>query len=178
MLNARVAWKYVMSFLKPDWILSDYPIRVRHFKIEPARSTGHRKPIAVEAAIINWWQMSGHGATEAEALSNLTANLNARKARGERFPRPGTGLPIEFSSTSRIEQHPELAAKFVEKILGLNYRECFISDESSLWDFHAQEDNQELHEKILRTYGVDVSDIEGAKLADIFKRLASKGISA
>src|SRR5262249_14838453 len=152
--NALVCWKYVTSFLKRDWTLADYPVRIRHFDIDPTKSYGRVKPVPVAAQIVNWGLMSGHGDTEAEALANLAENFDSRKAKGEPFPRPGRGLPIEFASTDRIGRHSRLAADFVEKILELNCSECFVSDESSLWHFHAQEDNRELHEKIVRIYGV------------------------
>lgn len=122
--------------------------------------------------------MSGGGQTETEALKNLSAKLEARKARGERLPRPGTGLPIEFAWTGRVDAHDRLAADFLERVLGLNSAECFISDESSLWDFHGEDDNALLYKRIVLLYGVDVSDIEGARLVDIFDRLSAHGVSA
>src|SRR5262245_44592457 len=122
--------------------------------------------------------MSGHGETEREALTDLEAKFKARKARGEAIPRPGTGLPIEFAMSIRVQRHERLARDFFQKVLGLNYGECFISNESSLWDFHDGEDNTELCAKIRTMYGVDVSDIEGGKLADIFDRLVSRGVSS
>ena len=74
----------------------------------------------------------------------------------------------------RVEAHHRLAADFVKRVFGLDIADCFISDESSLWDFHADEDNTLLYNKIMLIYGVDVADIEGARLADIFDRLAAR----
>jgi hypothetical protein len=113
-----------------------------------------------------------------EAVENLRKVLAERKARGQRLARPGTGLPIEFAPTYRIDEHPDLARDFFRRIVNLNYDECFISNESSLWDFHLGETNDHLNEKILLTYGVDVSDIESGNLAAIFERLVSRGASA
>ncbi len=48
---------------------------------------------------------------------------------------------------------------------------AFISDESSLWDFHGELSNAELQERINDVYGVDVSDIESGNVADILKRI-------
>jgi hypothetical protein len=48
-----------------------------------------------------------------------------------------------------------------------------ISDQSSLWDFHSEETNNALIEKISQVYGVDVSDIESAKLCEILERIAA-----
>jgi hypothetical protein len=176
-ITPSVVWKYVRSFLKQEWSAGDYPIRIRHPDSSNADHPARWKPVRVNAAVINWWQMSGDGETEAEAVKDLATKLEARKARGERLPRPGTGLPIEFAASGRVEAHQRLAADFVKRVLGLDIGDCFISDESSLWDFHADEDNTLLYNKIMLIYGVDVSGIEHAKLADIFDRLAARGVS-
>jgi len=42
-----------------------------------------------------------------------------------------------------------------------------------LWDFHSDETNDFLYSKIKETYGVDVSDIESAKLCEILERIAA-----
>ena len=178
MITLWVVWKYTCSFLKRSWSAEDYPVRVRQSDPAVAVDAGHWKPVRFDAAVINWWQMSGGGDTREEALRDLSAKLEARRARGERLPRPGTGLPIEFASTGRVEAHHRLAADFLQRVLGLDSAECFISDESSLWDFHGDDDNSLLYEKIVLLYGVDVSDIEGARLADIFDRLSAHGVSA
>jgi hypothetical protein len=49
----------------------------------------------------------------------------------------------------------------------------WISDESSLWDFHIEETNAQLVEKIDRIYGVDASDISNGNLAEDFDRIES-----
>jgi hypothetical protein len=48
---------------------------------------------------------------------------------------------------------------------------AWISDESSLWDFHEDETNESLTDKIRHIYGVDVSDISSGNLANIFDRI-------
>ena len=55
---------------------------------------------------------------------------------------------------------------------------AWISDESSLWDFHTDDTNEKLWAKILEVYGVDVSDIESARLSEILNRIAATGWSA
>jgi len=176
-ITLSVVWKYLCSFFKREWSAEDYPIRVRHLDSSAADHTARWKPFRVDAAVINWWQMSGGGETEADAVKDLATKLEAREARGERLPRPGTGLPIEFAARGRIEAHHRLAADFAKRVLGLDISDCFISNESSLWDFQADEDNTLLYNKIMLIYGVDVSDIENANLADIFDRLAARGVS-
>ena len=177
MITPNVVWKYLRSFFKHEWSVEDYPIRVNKFDIQPGAPGSRIKPVGAHATIVNWWQMSGVGDTEAAALLDLRANLEAHKATGKRLPRPGTGLPIEFTSSSRVEAHGRLAEDFLRRILGLNLAECFISDESSLWDFHDGGDNTQFYNKILLIYGVDVSDIEGARLCDIFDHLVAHGVS-
>ena len=72
--------------------------------------------------------------------------------------------------------HPELAEDFVRRVLGLDW--AWISDESSLWDFHTSETNELLCTKIMQVYGVDVSDIESGKLSEILDRIAATRASA
>lgn len=110
MITPSVVWKYLCSFFKQEWSAEDYPMRVRHLGSSAADHTARWKPVRVDAAVINWWQMSGGGETEAEAVKDLAIKLEARKARGERLPRPGTGLPIEFAASGRVEAHHRLAA--------------------------------------------------------------------
>jgi hypothetical protein len=60
----------------------------------------------------------------------------------------------------------------------MDYDDVWISDDSSLWDFEFGKSLDEVHEKILLTYGVDVSDIPDARLVLIFERLVSRGAAA
>jgi len=114
--------------------------------------------------------MSGHGNTKQEALAELRRRFEQYKAREKKLPRPGTKVPIEFADSRRVEQYPELAKDFFQEILGVEW--AWISDESSLGDFHGEETNDRFVEKIRRVYGVDVADISNGNLADIFERIA------
>jgi hypothetical protein len=58
----------------------------------------------------------------------------------------------------------------------LNLDWAFISDESSLWDFHEAKTNEALIARIKEVYGVDVSDIESAKLPEILERIAKETV--
>ena len=42
----------------------------------------------------------------------------------------------------RVNAHRDLADHFIQRVLGLE--DAWISDESSLWDFHTDETNQHL----------------------------------
>ena len=173
--KTRASWKYFLSLFKRDWEFSDYPISVRSQEIDPnyvgTRLTQHR----YSAQIVNWWVVSGSGDTEREALQELQKNFSTTKAEraksGKKLPRPGTHVEIEFASRERVDAHPALAEDFTRHVLNLDW--AWISDESSLWDFHSSDDNQALIAKINDVYGVDVSDIESARIWQILDRIAA-----
>ena len=115
--------------------------------------------------------MFGDGETEIEALEKLRENFESHKRTGKKLPRPGTRVPIEFAARDRLARHAKLQEDFVRRVLDIQW--AWISDESSLWDFHKDETNAQLVEKILTIYRVDVSDISSGNLADIFDRIES-----
>jgi hypothetical protein len=83
--------------------------------------------------------------------------------------RPGTNWPVEFASQEKVSADESFREDFIQKVLGLDW--AWISDESSLWDFHSEQTNELLLAKIREVYGVDVSDIESARLWEIFERI-------
>jgi hypothetical protein len=175
----RAGWKWFLSLFKKDWELSDYPIAIREHEIDPDYLGTRLKQHRYSAQIVNWWVVSGMGDTKGEAvqeLGKMFANMKASRAKDrKRLPRPGTHVPIEFASRERVDAHAALAEDFVRRVLNLDW--AYISDDSSLWDFHSSDDNQELIAKIGEVYGVDVSDIESAKLWQILDRIASSRVS-
>lgn len=168
----KVLIKHVLSFLKAAWDLEDYPIRIRYQKGQPSNSSGRFVTIPCIAQIINWWGMVGHGDTKEQAVSDLRNKFNSYKTKN-RLPRPGTKVPfkVEFASTNEIDQYDFIATDFFLKVLEMNFYDCFISDESSLWDFHSEDTNEHLYQKIFDIYEVDVSDIASVNLVEIFKRI-------
>jgi hypothetical protein len=110
----------------------------------------------------------------------LQINFRAIKARweeeGKALIRPGTRGPIEFDSKELIAVNQELSEDFIRRVLNLDW--AWISDESSLWDFHNDETNELLYTKIVEVYCVDVSDIESGRLSEILNRIAASGWSA
>ncbi len=170
----KAAWKFVRSFFKSDWELSDYPIRVKQFDPAPGPHGRSGPPFTWSAQVINWWVMAGHGYSRDEAMQNLVESFERRKAASESVPRPGTKVPLTFASDDRIRQHEALATDFMDRILGLKHEECFVSDQSSLWNFHEQESNDFLYKRVLDVYGIDISDLEGAIIADILERIAER----
>src|SRR4029077_5526679 len=155
----RAGWKWFRSLFKGDWEVSDYPIAVREQEIDPSTVGTRLKQHRYTAQIVNWWAISGGGDTKAEALQELHTMFGTIKAdrakEGKQLPRPGAHVPIEFASRKRVDAHAELAEDFIRRFLNLDW--AWISDDSSLWDFHSSDDNQELIAKINEVYGVDVS---------------------
>jgi Domain of unknown function (DUF4111)/Nucleotidyltransferase domain len=81
--------------------------------------------------------------------------------------------PLAFASSHLIDRYESLAREFLPRVLDLDYDECFISDRSSLWDFHDGDSNDALYRKISDLYGVDVSDVHDATIAGILEKIAA-----
>jgi len=172
LLHLKAGAKYLLSFTKTDWQLTDYPIRFRHFDV--VETGGRLKQFPWSVQIINWWQIDGSGDTKQQAYADMQKKFGEFKSNGKPLPRPGTGLPLEFAPTDRIRFFDDIADDFFRRVLDLNYRECFISDESTLWDFHTEESNEHLHKTIWDAYRVDVSDIKDGNLVKIFERIENR----
>jgi|SRR5438876_7907584 len=154
---------------KHEWTMEDYPIRVWLQPVTEPSDKSRLQPLRWTASVINWPGMSGSANSRLGALEELRKNFDRFKATKPGLPRPGTKVPVEFSTRERVGKHSELAKDFVKRVLDLEW--AWISDESSLWDFHEDETNESLTDKIRRIYGVDVSDISSGNLADIFDRI-------
>jgi hypothetical protein len=169
----QAAWKFCRSLFKKDWEFSDYPVVIREHEVDPTYIGTRLKQHRYIASMVNWG-LSGSGDSTGEALQQLEktfASVKAERAIAKRqLPRPGVHVPIEFASQERVSAHPDLADDFVRRVLNLDW--AWISDESSLWDFHHDETNHILIAKINEVYGVDVSDIQSAKLTEILERIA------
>ena len=92
-----------------------------------------------------------------------------RAKEGKMAARPGRRVRIEFASQEKVSSYPARRDDFLKDVLGLE--DAWISDESSLWDFHTEQTNDLLFAKIREVYGVDVSDIGSAELWAIFERI-------
>jgi hypothetical protein len=169
----RALWKLCLSFRKHDWELSDYPVTVRELAHEFAYSGPRLKQRRFWAQIVNW-HLSGAGNSKREALLDLERNFAVTKAErlqaGEPLPRPGLRVQVKFASQELVNLHPELAEDFMHRVLEMKW--AWLSDESILSNFHTQETNDSLVAKIMEIYGVDVSDIESARLWEILERIA------
>jgi hypothetical protein len=168
--QARAVWAFLASMFKREWTIDDYPIRLSFTSTtEPLRKS-RLKPLPWTASVINWSGMAGSANSRQEALAELRRNFDRFKATKPNLPRPGSKVPVGFAASVRVDRHSELEKDFVKRVLDLDW--AWISDESTLWDFHEDETNESLTEKIRLTYGVDVSDISTGNLADIFDRIS------
>jgi len=68
-----------------------------------------------------------------------------------------------------ITKYCDIGDDFITRALGLEW--AMLTDESSLWDFHSEKNNDALVAKIKEVYGVDVSDLKDAELYKIFDRI-------
>jgi len=163
--------KRLKSYSKKDWDFDDYPVEL--YRNENA---GEDK-VKFGARIVKWPIMVGHGETKQKALENLKESFKLFKDNNE-LPRPGTKVPLQYALTQEIERHEEIAVDFFNKILKLNYYDCFVSDESSLGNFDSLQgdDNpNDFKDKIIKrvqdTYGIDIADVYDNCLVDVFKKL-------
>ena len=176
----RALWKLSLSYRKRDWDLADYPVSMRTQEPDPisAYLAPRFKLHRYVACIVNW-NLTGGGDSESEALIDLETKFEAAKLKRREshrsLPRPGTQVPIEFASQERVDVHAELAEDFIHRVLELE--SAWISDESSLWDFHTDDGNDSYYARIREIYGVDVSDIESANLAEILERISVKKLA-
>lgn len=97
--------------------------------------------------------------------------MNKRFRDGVRGKFLGKKMKFELAPTEKIDAYEELAIDFFERVLGMSREDCLITDESSLWDFHTEKSGEEFYHKIAEVYGVDVSDVKGGNLVEIFERI-------
>ena len=169
-LQARALWARVCSYFKKDWTVDDYLLLVRFNPPERRRTPARRKALPWFISIVNWPGPCGGGDTKAEALADLSRNFDQFKLKNK-LPRPGSKVPVQFASTTRVDIHSCLAKDFIKRVLEIDW--AWISDDSALSDFHSGETDHALLERIRAVYGVDVSDISAGNLADVFDRISA-----
>jgi hypothetical protein len=161
-------FKFLASFLKRSWRVTDYPVRITR-----QNESGNTLPknytlVPWIVEIINWWQVFGTGATKQAALDGLQHKLDLYKQEHGRLPRPGIRVPLKFATTMEIDHFKNIARDYFRRVLNRDFDRCFISDRSSVLDFPGNED---YIEETQRLYGVDISDISDGNFVRIFKRL-------
>ncbi len=162
-------WKRITSFSKTDWELDDYPLSYTQQKDLDAIYRGDAKPWMVQ--IINWYGIIGLGDTKEEAYQMLRKYFNEYKLNNQ-LPRPGSSPPLQFADTAEIDKLEDIAVDFFEKILEMNYYECFISDESSLFDFNLNE--TETLNKINFTYQLELTELGDGNFVQLLKLIKEK----
>jgi len=161
MVQIKALIKFILSFFKNNWEINDYPIRLRLQKNAPDNSKYFYQ-------IINWWTVTGLGATKEEAFNNLITAFNDQVMNKGYKPRPGKEQKIKFVSTSIIDENYELVEHFLKTIIGFKEDSpVFISDESSLWDFTFKNDINKYYDKIKNVYKIDLKEKNIDKIADI-----------
>ena len=174
MNQLRALWKWLLSWRKREWSPSDYPLRYREQFPDPNLDPAHGKPPRWNLQVMNWWQMGGLGETREDAYADFEARFAMLREAGTPPPRPGRGLPLTFAASTVIERHEDLCRDLLSQILDLNYDECFISDESSLYDFVASKtEANQLAERIENHYRVVLPEREKLLVSEILKAIAS-----
>lgn len=160
MRQIKAIIKYFLSFFKREWTFKDYPLETW------SNPNAEQEDIKYGAKFTNWSTFVAHGSSVLDAVENLRNNLLAY-GKENKLPRPGRKVPIQFADSGRIEKYENIAVDFFDKIIGINYYDCFISDMSSLFDFDL--DNEETMQKIKQEYGIEPSG--DLFLADIFEQI-------
>jgi len=172
--QAKALRKFALSFRKRGWTIDDYPLKVTDHG--PVEANGRLKPSRWTAQIINWLHMRGDADTREGAFVELQHQIDVHLRERGSLPRPGTGrkLEIKFAATERVDRNHELVAEIVRRVIGMEPANCFVSDESTLWDFHHAGDNDEYIRKILLLYHVDVSELDPPFLWAIAERIGER----
>jgi len=163
--------KRLTSNFKNDWDIDDYPVKIYRNK------NAGEDNVKYGAMVVDWAGMVGHGETKEKAFEKLKENFKLFKDNNE-LPRPGTKVPLKFALTREIESYEKVAVDFFDKILKLNYYDCFVSDESSLTDFESLEgdDNpddfkKKIFKRVQDNYGIDITDTYDKYLTDVFDKI-------
>ena len=155
---------YLLSYFKSNWGFEDYPLETW------SNQNAKQDEIKYGASFTNWTSFVAHGKTKDEAVENLKANFNQYRKENE-LPRPGTLVPIQYAETDRIEQFEAIAVDFFDKIIEINYYDCFVSDLSSLHDFGLGD--EAIIKKIKSEYGIEPKD-KDLFLVDVFEQIKNK----
>jgi len=77
---------------------------------------------------------------------------------------------IESAPQSEIEKIPvDFLTDFFQKVIGIGYWDCYITDESSLYDF--PEEPSDYKDRIKKEYGGKIKYDKKLKIVDIVKNI-------
>lgn len=91
---------------------------------------------------------------------------------------------IEFASQDRMTAVEPLAPRFFEEVVGLDYWECLVTDESDLWDFASVLDPErasEVEEMLNRMdlhYFVESRSVGSTRIVELLEYLNRSGVTA
>lgn len=85
---------------------------------------------------------------------------------------------FEWASQEGVDSYSHIAERFFPRIFGMAYEDVLITDESSIYDFDFElvgdkidHKTEKVLKKIKKVYGIDVSDVKGLILVDIFRKI-------
>lgn len=167
--RVQIAKSWLTSFFRSEWLPEHYPVYVK-------KQTGVPENARWCARVLNWAGPMGFGTSEQEARAILGEKLRRiashRRERGKPMPRPGTGIPIEFASTARIDADEALLDEFIGKALGYTPNDpVFISDESRISDFGDDERVTEICQNIQKYFGVVVDQAGSTYVVNILDKI-------
>jgi hypothetical protein len=89
---------------------------------------------------------------------------------------------IEFAPQDRLTAVEDLAPRFFREVLGYEYEECLISDESDLFDFAcALEDRQieveQMLDRLEGHYPIDGRAAASTRIVDLLEFLRDRGVT-
>lgn len=116
------------------------------------------------AKLTNWALFYAYGASAEDAKNNLKRNFKEYALKNT-LPRPGSKVHVQFAKANRIKQYEYIAVDFFDKIIGIDYYDCFVSDLTTLFDFDLDLDTS--IEKIKNEYNIEPN--EDLTLIDIFQ---------
>ena len=97
-------------------------------------------------------------------------NKNFERIPKDRFK----GMKFECAPTSGVDTFQAIAAVFMKRILELDFEECLVTDESSIYDF-VDFTEAELRRRILAEYNLDIPGIKSGNLLEIFRLIHTQG---
>jgi hypothetical protein len=90
---------------------------------------------------------------------------------------------IEFAPQDRMTALEPLAPRFFEEVVGYDFRECLVTDESDLWDFVSygvadrEAEVAEMLDRMDRHYFVESRKVGSTRIVDLLEHLARSGVT-
>jgi len=90
---------------------------------------------------------------------------------------------IEFAPQDRMTAVEPLAPRFFEEVVGYDYWECLVTDESDLWDFASVVSDDrgaevdEILDRMDQHYFVESRGVGSTRIVDLLEFLARSGVT-